>query len=92
MHTKNTVKYVCEKYPSGNTYYFKQEIITHDCWDNLDSLAWSAPRPISKATYLKQKKAGYKTEMKFINKLPAKVYQLKNKSPHQGQCLVYGEK
>lgn len=79
MHSKQTVKYVCEKYPSGNCYYFKQEIITHDSWDNLDSLAWSAPRPISKATFLKGKKAGFKIEEKYINKQPATIFQLKIK-------------
>lgn len=75
MHSKQTVKYVCEKYPSGNSYYYKQEIITHDCWDNLDSLAWSAPRPITKETFLKQKQSGYKTETNYINKQPAKIFR-----------------
>ncbi|OIJ15981.1 hypothetical protein BKP35_03065 [Anaerobacillus arseniciselenatis] len=73
MHSKQTVKYICEKYPSGNSYYYKQEVITHDNWDNLNSLAWSTPRPISKETFLKQKKAGFKAEVKYINKQPAKV-------------------
>jgi hypothetical protein len=76
MHSKQTVKYICEKYLSGNCYYYKQEIITHDCWENLNSLAWSAPRPITKETYLKKKQEGYKTEIKYINKQPAKIYQL----------------
>ena len=76
MHSIQTVKYICEKYPSGNSYYYKREIITHDCWDNLESLAWSAPRPITKETFLKQKQAGYKTEINYINKQPAKIYQL----------------
>jgi hypothetical protein len=76
VHSKQTVKYICEKYPSGNCYYYKQEIITHDCWENPASLAWSAPRPITKATFMRQKQAGYKAENKYINKQPAKVYQL----------------
>ncbi|RXI99561.1 hypothetical protein DS745_15235 [Anaerobacillus alkaliphilus] len=76
MHSKQTVKYVCQKYPSGNCYYFKQEIITHDCWDNLNSLAWSAPRPITEETFLRQKQNGYKTEINYITKPPAKIYQL----------------
>ncbi len=76
MHSKQTVKYICEQYPSGNCYFYKQEIITHDNWENLNSLAWSAPRPIAKETFLKQKQAGYKTETKFINKQPASIYHL----------------
>ncbi len=84
MHSKQTVKYVCEKYPSGNCYYYKQEIITHDCWENLNSLAWSSPRPITKETYFKQKRKGFKTEMINIEKAPAKVYQLHNKIPQDG--------
>lgn len=75
MHSKQTVKYICEKYPSGNCYYYKQEIITHDCWEKLNSLAWSAPRPISEATFMKQKQVGYKVEERYINKPPATVYQ-----------------
>lgn len=74
MHSKQTVKYICEKYSSGNCYYFKQEIITHDSWSNPSSLVWSTPRPISRATYVKQKQAGYKAELNYINKPPAKVY------------------
>ncbi len=75
MHTKQTVKYLCEQYPSGNTYYYKQEIITHDCWDNIHSLQWSTPRPISKATFYKRQKEGFKVEIKFIDKSPARVFQ-----------------
>ncbi|MCT8138752.1 hypothetical protein H1D32_14005 [Anaerobacillus sp. CMMVII] len=75
MHSKQTVKYTCDKYPSGNCYYYKQEIITHDSWENLDSLAWSAPRPITKETFLKQKQLGFKTEINYINKQPAKIIQ-----------------
>jgi hypothetical protein len=61
---------------SGNCYYYKSEIITHDNWKNLDSLSWSSPRPISRKTFLKQKKAGYKTEYRFIKKEPAKIISL----------------
>lgn len=79
MHSKQTVKYICEKYPSGNCYYYKQEIITHDSWEDLQSLAWSTPRPISQSTYLKQKQAGYKVEEYFIKKEPAKVLHFSRK-------------
>lgn len=79
LHSKQTVKYICEKYPSGNCYYYKQEIITHDSWDELQSLAWSAPRPVSEATYRKQKEAGYKTFERYIEKKPAKILHFYNK-------------
>lgn len=77
LHSKQTVKYICEMYPSGNCYYYKQEIITHDCWSNLNSLAWSAPRPVSKGTYMKQKQAGFKVELIYVNKPPAEIYVLR---------------
>lgn len=77
MHSKNTVKYICKEYISGNRYYYKQEIITHDSWDKLQSLAWSTPRPISESTYQKRKNEGYKTEYYYIEKKPAKVIPLK---------------
>lgn len=76
MHSKSTVKYICEEYLSGNRYYYKQEIITHDSWDQLHSLAWSRPRPISESTYKKRKKEGYKTEYRLIKKKPADIIPL----------------
>ena len=79
MHSKQTVKYICEIYPSGNKYYYKQEIITHDSWDNLSSLAWSTPRPITEDTFLKGKVNGYKVEERKINKQPAKIILLQRK-------------
>ncbi|WP_096201147.1 hypothetical protein [Bacillus sp. FJAT-45350] len=79
MHTKQTVKYICEKYPSGNCYYYKQEIITHDSWQNIGSLSWSRPRPISKRTFEQRKSEGYMTEIKEINKKPAIVIDFRYK-------------
>ena len=68
MHTKHTVKYICDTYPSGNKYYYKKEIITHDSWDNLDSLQWGKARPISEKTFQARKKEGYRVEVNNINK------------------------
>ncbi|MFC0187734.1 hypothetical protein ACFFJY_05500 [Fictibacillus aquaticus] len=76
MHSRHTVLYICEEYLSGNRYYYKTELITHDSWQNPESIAWSRPRPISKATFIKQKKAGYRTEHRLIKKQPAKVIAL----------------
>ncbi|MFC0473568.1 hypothetical protein ACFFHM_24435 [Halalkalibacter kiskunsagensis] len=73
MHSKQTVKYICESYPSGNHYYYKKELITHDSWDNIDSLSWSAARPISKGTFAKRGKEGYKVEYVSVDKEPAEV-------------------
>ncbi|ERN54893.1 hypothetical protein M3689_04095 [Alkalihalophilus marmarensis] len=73
MHTKQTVRYICEIYSSGNEYFYKRELITHDSWDNIDSLSWSALRPISKSTFMKRKKEGYKTEIERVDRPPAKV-------------------
>ncbi|MCL7747140.1 MULTISPECIES: hypothetical protein [Halalkalibacter] len=73
MHSKQTVKYICESYPSGNDYYYKKELITHDSWENVDSLSWSRARPISKSTFIKRKKEGYKIEYIVVSKPPAEV-------------------
>jgi hypothetical protein len=73
MHSKQTVIYICKEYSSGNRYYYKKELITHDNWENPESLAWSSPRPIAKTTYLRRKKAGYKTEYIRIKKKPAEI-------------------
>jgi hypothetical protein len=73
MHSKQTVVYICKEYASGNRYYYKKELITHDKWTNLNSLAWSTLRPISEKTYLRRKKAGYKTEYIKLDKRPALI-------------------
>lgn len=73
MHSKQTVKYICETYPSGNLYYYKIELITHDSWNNIESLMWSAPRPISKDTFQKRKNEGYKIEYVKKKNQPAVI-------------------
>ncbi|KMK76047.1 hypothetical protein [Alkalihalobacillus pseudalcaliphilus] len=80
MHTKHTVTYICETYLSGNNYYFKKELITFDSWDNPESISWSTPRPISKQTFLKREKEGYKTLYKTNHKKPAEVITLHGES------------
>ncbi|MDN4526785.1 hypothetical protein [Fictibacillus fluitans] len=80
MHSKHTVLYICEEYLSGNCYYYKTELITHDSWRKPESISWSRPRPISKATFMKQKKAGYRTEHRKIKKSPAVVIALHKES------------
>lgn len=74
MHSKQTVKYVCESYPSGNCYYYKKEVITHDSWEEIESLSWSTPRPISKKTFQQRKKEGYKVEYVKCEKAPALIF------------------
>jgi hypothetical protein len=73
MHSKQTVKYICETYSSGNHYYYKKELITHDSWENIESLSWSTARPISKETFIKRSKEGYKVEYVSVKKEPAEV-------------------
>ncbi|MBB5173013.1 hypothetical protein [Texcoconibacillus texcoconensis] len=73
MHSKQTVRYICERYPSGSVYYYKQEIITHGSWNDLSSLAWSRPRPVCRRTYEKRRLQGYRCEDIYINKSPAEV-------------------
>lgn len=73
MHSRQTVKYVCEVYPSGNHYYYKIELITHDSWENIESLMWSRPRPITKETFQKREKEGYKIEYITKKNKPADI-------------------
>ncbi|TMW73711.1 hypothetical protein [Alteribacter natronophilus] len=68
MHSKQTVRYLCQIYPSGNEYYFKEEIITHDSWDNLNSLEWGRRRPVTKETFEKRRREGYRVHRTFIDK------------------------
>lgn len=80
MHSKQTVRYICEQYPSGNKYYYKQEMITTDSWDNLSSIMWGWKRPISKNTFEKRKREGYRIIESNIEKEPAVIlpFALKN--------------
>jgi len=73
MHSRHTVRYICEVYPSGNRYYYKQELITHDTWRNPESIAWSRPRPITRRTFEKAKKAGYPVVIRHIKNPPADI-------------------
>ncbi len=73
MHSKQTVKYICVSYLSGNRYFYKVELITHDSWENIDSLSWSTPRPISEATFEKRRREGYKVEYIKRMSAPAKI-------------------
>lgn len=73
MHSKQTVKYICESYPSGNCYYYKIELITHGSWEQIESLSWTKPRPITKETFMKRKKEGYKVELIKRMTPPARI-------------------
>ncbi|ARK29436.1 hypothetical protein [Halalkalibacter krulwichiae] len=73
MHSKQTVKYICKEYPSGNHYFYKTELITHDSWEKIESLMWSALRPISETTFQKRKREGYKVEYIKMKKQPAEI-------------------
>ncbi|MET3504660.1 hypothetical protein [Halalkalibacter oceani] len=73
MHSKQTVKYICRTYISGNRYYYKMELISHASWEQPESLNWSTPRPISERTFKKREKEGYKVEYINETKQPALI-------------------
>lgn len=74
MHSRQTVKYICEHHlASGRKRYFKTEIITDSSWRELDSLRWSAPRPITQRTFRHAMDAGYPCEVKYLKSQPAEV-------------------
>ena len=76
MHTKQTVKYICEHHlTSGRKRYFKSEIITDSSWRELDSLRWSAPRPITQKTFRRAMDAGYPCEIKFLKTQTAEIVE-----------------
>lgn len=83
MHSKQTVKYICRTYQSGNCYYFKTELITHASWEQLESLSWSAPRPISERTFKKRQKEGYKVEYINETKQPALILPFRRNGMRQ---------
>jgi protein-arginine kinase activator protein McsA len=75
MHSRQTVKYICETYPSGNNYYYKQEMITSGSWEDISTLQWGAKRPVTERTFKVRKEEGYKTAVVLIDKEPAVVLQ-----------------
>ena len=76
MHSRQTVKYTCEHYlASGRKRYYKQEIITDSNWRELDSLRWSAPRPITQRTFRRAMDAGYPCEIKYLKTQVATVIE-----------------
>ena len=76
MHSRQTVKYICEHHlQSGRKRYSKQEIITDSSWRELDSLRWSAPRPITQKTFRRAMDAGYTCEIKFLKTQAAQILE-----------------
>lgn len=74
MHSKLTVRYYCDKHLlSGNSYYFKEELITFSSWSDPSSLQWGRRRPITKRTYEMRKRQGYQCHIFKIKRPPAKV-------------------
>lgn len=73
MHSKQTVRYICEEYPSGRKLYYKTELITMGSWNQIESLYWTRPRPISERTFNKQKKAGFPVEVRQMKNKPADI-------------------
>jgi len=73
MHSKQTVRYYCEKYLSGNQYCYKQEIITSSSWNDPSSLQWGQRRPISKRTFDMRKRQGYQCHIFYSKSPPAEV-------------------
>lgn len=81
MHAKPTVRYICEEYLSGNKYYYKQEFL-------MEHKAWGSLRPVSKTTFLKRKKDGFKTEHRLIKKHPASIICLPVKKDERGNHIA----
>ena len=76
MHTKQTVKYICEHHlASGRKRYYKQEIITDTSWRELDSLRWTKPRPITQRTFRHAMDAGYPCEVKYLRNESAQIVE-----------------
>lgn len=73
MHSKQTVKYICKEYLSGHRYFFKQEIIAVQSWEQPDTLIWGAQRPITEKTFRRRQKEGYKCYTYQMKSSPAKV-------------------
>ena len=73
MHSRHTVKYICEVYPSGRKLYYKTELVTMGSWSNPESLYWTRPRPITEQTLEKNKKAGFPVEIRHIKEPSAQV-------------------
>lgn len=76
MHTKQTVKYICEHHlASGRKWYYKQEIITDSTWRDLDSLRWSAKREVTRRTFRRAMDAGYPCEIRFLRNPLAQIVE-----------------
>jgi len=86
MHSRHTVRYICEVYPSGNRYYYKQELIAPDGWQKPESIMWSRPRPITERTFRKAKKAGYHVVVRHIEKPPADIVCLPLGDDERREC------
>lgn len=79
MHSRETVVYVRRRYQRGDQrseYYYKRELLTSDSYRNLDSLYWSAERPITRQTYERAAQDGYHCEAFTIYMPPIELIEL----------------
>jgi len=79
MHSRETVWYIRRRYSRGAQtydYYYKRELLTTDTYRNLDSVYWSTERPITKRTFDKAARDGYKCDTYVIHLPPIELIQL----------------
>jgi len=79
MHSRETVWYIRRRYARGDQtydYYYKRELLTTDTYRNLDSVYWSTERPITKRTFDKVERDGYKCDTYTIHLPPIELIQL----------------
>ncbi|GMA49369.1 hypothetical protein GCM10025857_07260 [Alicyclobacillus contaminans] len=74
MHAKATTWYICHRYVStGRSMYYKREMLTTDSYRDLRSVYWSAPKPITRNTFERARKLGYKCDVVWHYDPPAQV-------------------
>ncbi|MCL6446017.1 MAG: hypothetical protein K6T83_21670 [Alicyclobacillus sp.] len=78
MHSKETVWYICRRTVRGDQVYeryYKRELLTTDSYRNLDSLYWSDERPITRRTWKKAQREGYKCDTYTLYLPPVELIQ-----------------
>lgn len=80
MHSKATVWYICEEYVNaGRKFYWKRELLTTDSYRNLDSVYWSDRRPITRRTFERAQREGYKCDLVRIYHPPGDIILLEGR-------------
>lgn len=88
VHNRQTVWYIRRRYVRGDAtydYHYKRELLTTDTYRNLDSVYWSSDKPITKRTFERAQRDGYKCDTYCVYLPPVELIDLEARRELHGR-------